>query len=347
MKSQFRDTSPGDSPAVAAFLQRIFKVDPGAPLIAPRHLHWKCWEDHPGWAGSRGFVMAKESEIVAHATVVPLSCVNGQQRLRTIHMIDWAADPASVGSGVTLLKRIAQMVDMVLVVGGSEMTQKVLPALGFKTCGEVTRFARPVRPLRRLAGQKFNLRAGAQFARSLLWWLQAPSVRTQGWVARRIALDRLESTTIQWPCPGEGIALFERTAETVAYFLKCPAAAMEFYSVAKDGSGRGYFMLAYVPGQARIVDFHVDSADREDWRILVQLAVSEASRNPAVAEVASVGSDPVTRQALVDCGFHARGNSTLRLLPGKGVELPAGPIRFQMIDSDAAYLHANKNSYWA
>ncbi|MGJ5820943.1 hypothetical protein [Paludibaculum fermentans] len=348
MKSQFRQTDPGDGPAVAAFLQRIFELDPGSPLTAPRHLHWKCWEEYPGWTGSRGFVMAREDGIVAHASAVALSLVNAHQRLRTVHLIDWAADPGSVGSGVTLLKRIAQMVDAVLVVGGSEMTQKVLPALGFKTLGEVTRFARPIRPLRRLAGQKAGLRAGAQFARALLWSLQAPSIRTQGWGAQRIAPEQLESAAVRWPRPGEGISLFERNAKTAAYFLKCPAAPMELYSVTKDGSSRGYFMLAYTPSQARIVDFYIDGEEGgEAWRILLQLAITQASRNPSIAEVVSMGSDPVTSQALTDCGFHARGQSTLRLLPGKGVELPAAPIRFQMIDSDAAYLHADQRSYWA
>jgi hypothetical protein len=122
---------------------------------------------------------------------------------------------------------------------------------------------------------------------------------------------------------------------------------MELYLAEKDGSARGYFILAYAPGQARIVDFYVDSEDREEWRILIHLAALQARQNPAVAEVVSLGSDQVTRQALIDCGFHARGNSALRLLTGQGVELAAGPIRFHMIDSDAAYLHDSKYTYWA
>jgi hypothetical protein len=346
MKSQFRETSPQDTPAVGAFLQRIFDIDPSLPLIAPRHLHWKCWEERSDWPGSRGYVITQEGAIVAHGTVVPLSWVRGHQHLKMVHLIDWAADPKSVGCGVTLLNRIARLVDAVLVVGGSEATQKVLPALGFKTCGDVTNFVRPLRPLRRIAGQTPSVRLGAQFARSVLWSLQAPWVRTQGWTASRIAPEQLVSQAMRWPRTGEGTAIFERTADIIAYLLKCPVTPMELYSVAKDGSGRGYFLLAHAPGQTRIVDFYVDSEDREAWRALIQLAVSQAARNPAAAEVVSVGSDAVTRQALLDCGFHARGNSALRLLPGKGVELGTGPIRFQMIDSDAAYLHENRKAYW-
>ena len=121
---------------------------------------------------------------------------------------------------------------------------------------------------------------------------------------------------------------------------------MELYSVAKNGLGRGCSCWL-TPREVRIADFYVDSEDREDWRVLIQLAVSQAGRNPDTAEVVAVGSDAVTRQALADCGFHARGSSALRLLSGTGAELPDSPIRFQMIDSDAAYLHENKNDYWA
>lgn len=347
MKSKFRDTSPQDAPAIAAFLQRAFDSDPGLPLTELRHLHWKCWEPRSDWPGSRGYAMTGEDAIVAHGAVVPLSFVNARQRLTIAHVIDWAADPKSIGSGVTLMKQIARMVDAVLAVGGSEMTQKVLPALGFKICGEVTKYARPLRPLRRFADQKRSPRLWAQFARSLLWTLQAPSVETHGWTANRIAPEQLAVKEMRWPRPGAGTGIFERTVESVAYFQRCPAVPMELYSVAKDGSDRGYFLLAQAPGQTRIADFYYDSEDREGWRALVQLAVLQARLNPAAAEVVSVGSDPSTRQALEDCGFHARGNWPLRLLPGRDVELPTGAIRFQMIDNDFAYLHANRSEYWA
>ncbi|HXW89085.1 MAG TPA: hypothetical protein VEK33_00925 [Terriglobales bacterium] len=347
MKSQFQETSAVDAPAVAAFLQRTLDLNPDVPLIAPRHLHWKCWEERADWPGSRGYVLTRGGAIAAHVSVVPLSCRVGQARLRMIHPIDWAADPTSVGSGVHLLKQITQLADAVVVVGGSEAAQKVLAAVGFKTLGEVTKFARPVRPLRRLAGQKASVRTGAQFARSLLWSLQAPSLRREGWVASRVVAEQLVSQAVRWPRPELGTAIFERTEDMVAYFLKCPATAIELYAVRRNGAPRGYFLLAHAPGQTRIADFYVDSEDREAWRAAVELAVFEAKRNPMAAEVVSLGSDAVTRQALLDCGFHARGNFPLRVLPGKGVDLPAQPIRFHMMDNDAAYLHTNQNAYWA
>lgn len=347
MKSQFRATSPRDAAAVARFLQRVFRIDEDRPTVAPPHLHWKCWEARSDWSDSRGYAIFRENEILAHGTVVPLWCTSGGRRLKVVHLIEWAADPDSVGVGVRLLRQISRMVDVIIVVGGSPATQKILPVLGFETHGQVTRFARPLHPLRRLAGQDPSLRLAAQFARALVWSQRVPRVPVGGWSARPISADQTASAPIPWPGGRPGPTAFERTAEVMAYFLKCPATPMALFCVEKDGSPRGHFLLAEAPGQVRLVDFSVDSSDPADWRVLVQLAVLQAKQYRRAAELVSVGSDPVTFGALSDCGFHARDSQPLRLLACGGSVLPETPVRFQMIDSDAAYLHRNHNDFWA
>ncbi len=340
MKSRFRPTTPDDALAVAAFLQRIFAIDADRPLVASDHLDWKYWQDCPGWVGSRGYVITKDGAITAHGAVVPLSCVIGGERLQLVHLIDWAADPKAVGSGVTLLKNIAAMADAVLIAGGSETTQKVLPALGFKDRGEVTKCALPLRPGRHWAEQKPSLRSAAKFARNLLWSWRAPSVAPNGWSASRAEPEQVAFEAVRWPS-------FERSAERFRYLVACPVASMELYSVSKEGKQRGYFMLAHVPGQVRIADFFADSEDPYDWRSVVELAVLQAKRDQDAAEVVALGSDELTTQALTDSGFRPRGQSAMRLLCRKGVELSAGTIQFQMIDSDAAYLHDGRVAYWS
>jgi len=321
-------------------------MGPEDPAIDPRHLHWKCWEERADWPGSRGYVMTNQDEIVAHGTVVPLTIGSGGAQFRMAHLTDWAADPKSPGSGVALLKHIGRSVDAILVAGGSDMTQKILPALGFKPCGQATRFARPLRPLRRWAGRKLTLRRCAQSARGLLWKWQAPWEHLRGWEARRVTPEDLAASAIPWPKPGPGSTLFERTPELIGYYLRCPATPMEFHAAAKEGAVRGYFMLAFAPAQARIVDMWVDSADGEDWRALVQLAVQRAEWDESVVEVVSMASDPAAAQALLECGFHARGSWPLRLLACNKRDLPGAPISFRMLDGDAAYLHHGREELW-
>ena len=41
-----------------------------------------------------------------------------------VHLIDWAADPRAVGSGVFLLKSIAQLVDAMIVAGEARLRKR-------------------------------------------------------------------------------------------------------------------------------------------------------------------------------------------------------------------------------
>jgi hypothetical protein len=346
-KSEFRATSPQDAAAVTAFLRRIFDMSPDSSVIEPRHLHWKNWEEREDWPGSRGYVMTNQNEIVAHGTVVPLAGRSGDRQFRVVHLIDWAAEAKSVGSGVALLKSIGRLADTIMVAGGSEMTQKILPALGFKSCGEVRRFARPLRPFKRLTGQPFSWRLGAQFGRSALWNWQAPSARLSNWDTRRILPEEIHSSSIPWPQHYNGGTVMGRTSKEIAYYLRCPATPMELYAVQKDGLTRGYFLLSFAPAQARIADVWMESADASDWQALIQLAVRKAESNKGVAEVVSLAGDPVTIRALIESGFHDRGGSPLRLLACGKKELPDQPVCFRMLDSDAAYLHGKTPEFWA
>jgi len=347
MKYSFRETSPEDSPAVAEFLQGIFSSPPGAPLTEPGHLYWKSWADAPGWQGSRGYIFENAGRIVAHGTVMPLPCADSTERLlRIVHVIDWAGEPKAVGSGVNLMKRIFQMCDGILAVGGSQMTQKILPMVGFRTCAQMTRFALPLRPLQRIAGQKMSARTIAQFGRSVLWSMQAPSMRVPGWSAERISPAGLAAFPSAWPRPTAGVTQFERSQASFEYLLGCPITPFELFAVSNSSGVCGYFLLAYTPGQVRIADLHIDSMQPDDWTSLVKLAVTQARRRQDAAEVMSIASDDLTRQALERCGFHSREDVTVRILC-RHTDFPLGAMRLRMIDNDAAYLHRGLREFIA
>jgi hypothetical protein len=347
-KSQFRVTSPQDAAAVSAFLQRIFRMGPEHPGADPRHMRWKYWDEWPDWPESRGYVLTQAEEIVAHAAVVPLTCLWEDRKLKVIRLIDWGAQAKSVGSGAALLKRVGRMADAVLAVGGTEMTLKIFPALGAKKFGMAHLYARPLRPLRRLLGERnAGWRVAPRVARGLLWRLQAPSSVPLGWAARRITADQLVSNAFPRPTPRPGMAVFERSAASLNYYLRCPSVPIELYAVEKSGLPRGYFLLAFIHRQVRIVESWVDSSDGEDWRALHLLAVQQARQHPDAVEVATMGSDPITRQSLVECGFHHRGGWEMYLLDSSKQGLPGAELRVQMLEGDAAYWHDGSGGLWA
>ena len=139
-------------------------------------MRWKFWEEWPDWPESRGYVLTREDEIVAHGAVVPLTCLWEDRKLKVIRLIDWAAEAKSVGSGVALMKLIGPMSDAVMAVGGTEMTLKIFRALGEETrCGPLICPATTAVPPD--AGQKnAGWRTWARLARGLLWSCRAPSV---------------------------------------------------------------------------------------------------------------------------------------------------------------------------
>jgi hypothetical protein len=348
MKSHFRATTPEDAGAIAAFLRRIFSMDPAHPGLEPRHMRWKYWDDWPDWPGSRGYVLTQDGEIVAHGAVVPLTCLWEGRSLKVVRVIDWAADAKSVGAGVTLMKRIGQMAGAVMAVGGAEATLKIFPALGAKRFGVAHHYARPLRPFRRLFGEtNADWKAGARFARGLLWWLRAPSAAPPGWEARRITADQLASISFPRPAPWPGTAVFERSSASLSYYLQCPSVQMELFAVERKSSLRGYFLLAFVGGQVRIAESWVDSGDAADWRALHLLAVHEAMRRPEALEAVTMCSDPIARQSIEECGFHHRETSELLLLDSSRQGLPDANLRVQMMEGDAAYWHDGSGRLWA
>ena len=132
----------------------------------------------------------------------------------------------------------------------------------------------------------------------------------------------------------------------MSYWLRCPAAPVELHLVEDGAAARGYFVLAYAPGQARLADCWLDRDDPALWEALVQLAVRQAAGHREVAEVVTICSEPLLAAALQRCGFHARASRPL-MVRANGIRLPTAGIRIQMLDDDSAYRHDNSRTFWA
>jgi hypothetical protein len=345
----FRSTTVADEPAIAALMRESLGLAPGHPMAESNHLHWKYWEPRADWAGSRSYVYLRNGQIVAHGAVVPNVCLWREQRIQMLHVIDWAAKPDSGGSGVALMKQIGKLSGAMFAVGGSALTQQILPIIGFKASDTtVTRYARPIRPLLRLVNPDYrSWRLAPQAMRGVFWALTAPSRRDVEWSVHRILADQLTAASIIWPSPKFGTAVFERSNALMSYLLRCPATPMELYSVHNCDRPRGYFLLAFAPAQARIVDCWIDSDEPNEWSAMVQLAVGQAKAHVQVAEVVSVCSDPLLGAALIKCGFHNRHAAPIWLRAASSVARPDVRIRFLMADSDEAFLHDGRSRLWA
>ena len=314
----------------------------------PLELHWKYWQPRADWPGPRSFVMARGTEILAHAGLIPAVCARGSQRLSTVHLIDWAALGSAVGAGVSLMKHIGRSTDVLLAIGGSAQTLAILPHLGYRTAAPVTTFVRTLHPLRILAPSAHSTwKLPARFARSVFWKLRAPSPALEDWTVSPVPASEAGALIAVLPAPTEHIAVLERNEALLRHALACPIAPMRLFSVAHGARVRGYFLLSFVMGQLRLADCWIDSQEPSAWRALVHCAVREAKREHRAAELVAWASDPLLTECLRQCGFHARGIEPVQFLPAAGVDFPVANLRLQMLDNDAAYRHLGRSAFLA
>jgi hypothetical protein len=345
MKRVVRPSTAADAPAIIA----LFAQAGIRPNEDSQALFWKYWQERADWPGPRSFVLTRGSDLIAHGAMIPGTLAWGKHRNRTAQVIDWVALRGEIGAGVTLMKHIGQQVDSLISIGGSTDTLRILPHIGFRAVGAATGYVRPLFPLRVLRGTKDSTwKSLARCARNIAWKLSALAPGSAGWQARRLTgtedLDQLASVL---PTPGGLMAVLERGLELFRYTLNCPIVPIRLFAVANGAHIRGYFMLASVPGQVRIIDCWVNSVDRADWRAMTLCAVEQAMNDPQAAEVVIWASDPLLAETLDACGFHARYDNIVQVRSAIGAAFPPSQLRVQMLDTDEAYLSDGHPQFWA
>lgn len=318
------------------------------PNAEPRELQWRYWQERADWKGPRSYVLTDGTGFLAHAALIPLGCEVDGRHLDAAHLIDWAARPSEPGAGAMLFRQLLQVVDAFIDVGGSEASLQVLPILGFRECGKATGYVRSLRPLRLLASEsRPSLRLMARVARSALWSMGAPRpTQAARCSVRKVSIDRIRELAPIFAKAQRAPLAFERSEALLVYMLNCPIAPMECYLVERSSGPVGYFILASVGSQARLVDIQSQSDAPVDLRAVIQCAVCQAGRNAAAAELATWGSDPLLSQCLEECGFHPRFNLPIWVRSGRTEFSPAS-LRVHLMDSDAAYLHEGGGGLWA
>jgi hypothetical protein len=338
-----RASTPEDGPAIVALLRRAGLH----PIWQERGLYWKYWQERADWPGHRSFVLSDGSQILGHVAIVPGTCAWGHQRVTVVHMIDWAASADAPGTGVALMKHVCSLADASIAMDGSPDTLRVLPVLGFRRYGTATLYLRALHPLRSLTfSAPWNWKTLPKFLISVVWALAAPAVKCGQWNTRRLMPEQVQSIAAILPSADGNRVVMERSTALITYLLDCPIATVTLHSVENAGQIRGYFLLAFVPGQARLVDCWIDSTEPDEWRALVQCVVHVAQQAPGVAELVTVASDPILSGCLQQSGFHARRKTPVQMLTRKGKDVPPECPRVQMLDSDSAYHHRGYAQFW-
>ncbi len=336
MSFRLEATTPDSLPEIAAFLRGVYRVSSDSPNFDPDLLAWKYYQPGPEWENSRSFVLRKQNAIVAHGSVWPVRLATPAGTVMAMRVLDWAS--SAPGMGVALMNQIGKRAGVVLGVGGSEDTLRVLPAMGFKHRGAARIYARVLRPWRQFRTRSFDgSRALPRLLRNTLW-SRAPLVSGAGWTCASAVPSAFDGGAREYPESRHSAGFLE-------YMLRCPGAAMSYFSLSQNGVPQGYFMLSRVAGQARLADLRIGSDQTVDWIAAYATAARAAALDPQSCELVTYATVPLVCQALEANGFRMRGEMPVLALDRKNLLCDAAHLHLGMLDDDSSYLKDAANPY--
>ncbi len=326
--STFRPTTIADEARLIQFLARAFSVGTQAAFLDPALLRWKYWTPREDYLEARSYVLERNGEITAHAGVWPISTRTEGVCARGAHMIDWASDASAPGSGAALVQRLIRQFDFMYSIGGSSMTQTVLPAFGFKEVTQAWLGVRPLRPLRQmLFHQTRDWKLLVRLARNT-WWSMAPMARGgNAWSAAEASADDFDPPV--W-CP--------RSPGFFRYIEQCPTIHLRLYRLLAKGIEEGWFALSVVQKQARIAGVWLKDPSSANWRSAYRAAQEVAGSIAEAYEIAAAGSAGASEMAAQHAGFRIVRREPVYLLQKVGT--PLMPFEFQLADNDEFFLSA-------
>jgi hypothetical protein len=340
---QFRAGAREDAAELSSFLQRVFQRPPHAALVDRRHLEWKYWSDREDWSGPRSFTARHDGTIVAHAAAWPVRFRLLDREVAGAHLIDWASDPRYPGAGTWLLRQVRAKAKLLIATGGTDITRRTLPVLGFRPSGEVRCFARPLRPFgqARTTSHK-TWRLPGRFVRNSVWRWFPPASPPAGWSASIVGPEDVDESI--WAAPSDAMAVTMRSPAFYRYWLASPSTRHVLFELRRRGEPAGYFCLAYARHVARIADLWVRSPDAGDWCAGARTAFAAAAPAKDVYEVTAWASTRLAADALTRAGFRLRDCWTLSV-SGDAGSLAGRELHVQMLDCDASFLGADEVSY--
>jgi len=340
MPPVFRAATPDDLPRLSELLQKCFGLGPGAPFVQPDLMRWKYWEPRGDWNEPRSYVLEKDGTFLAHAGLWPVVIESPAGIVRGVHMIDWGSDKASPGAGLAIVQKLARMFDFIYAIGGSDDTQKALPAFGFRECARTWKAAIPLRPLRQvLTHQHRNWKLAPRLARNYILSLAGRRQPGKGWTASRIAPEQISADAAAPQVNPRPPAFFE-------YLARCPAAKFFFYAIRETDRPRGHFAVSLVRGQARLAGVWLTRPDADAWGQAFVLATRAAQDLAGANEFVAEGTPGPAAQGAARAGLRVIDGPPVYLLNKAGrLVLPEG-FQFQLSDDDEAFLDTGSSTYW-
>jgi hypothetical protein len=336
-------TTPEMLPEILSLLREAYRAPADSPNLQSRLLRWKYYDAGPPWEGSRSYVLRKEDDMVAHASVWPIRLTTPSGASTVMRALDWASAVAVPGAGVMLMRKLEGMAAPVFAVGGSEDTLRVLPKIGFQQKTSFTLYARVLRPWRQSRTRPAGGRKAIPRLLRNAAWSRSPLAAVGGWASQPAppSAGVLSALDAQPADPPES----RHSVEFLEFMLRCPAAQVRHFLLLNQGRPQGFFMLARVGGQTRLADLRILGQQPEDWSAAYSVATRTALQDAEACELVAVAPVPLVARALEANGFRRRGSLPVLVRDPQGLLAGVEHIHLSMLDDDSAFLNFPEHPY--
>jgi Acetyltransferase (GNAT) domain len=335
----FRALELRDIPALSELLTRAFGLDPSHPNVAPTFLKWKYIFPRPGWPRGRAYLFEKDGSIIAHCGTWPVRFrLPDGTSIESFSIMDWASYPPLSGAGgVRLLRKVMEMTPTSYLVGGSHITRKLLPRVGFRLVGEAPMFSASLRPWREFCKGLTSRNSVRRVLQGWRYKMRKPRQADGHWVCVRVSeFDHTPQEILNDPKRSWTISL--RTAADLNFMLECPSVEVQGFQLWNRGKILGYFLIAKSVREARLLTLHVDSEDAEDWCCACRLVILEMWRDESMCQIRALATLPILSQVLLQCGYRRQDNQPIFLSDPSHALGPAPEFAFDLFNGDSGIM---------
>lgn len=340
MPANLELTTSKNLPELTEFLLEVFGMGQEAPFVRPEMMQWKYFEPRPDWSGPRSYLLRRQERIFAHGCVVPETFRTPRGRVTSMRVIDWAGSPSVPGAGVLVMRKLAELTDTVLAIGGSPDAIRVLPRMNFEHRGDVDVYVRVVRSWRQFRTDPFprGWKAPLRLARNALRSRQPLPSLPGDWTATRV--DRFdEAIEPALSFQPKTFTTTERSYGMLNHMLSCPGGAFSGFVLEQAQQVRGHCILSHIAGQTRIAEVWVNSEHPEDWHAAIDLATLQAISNPETCEIVAVTSIRLGREALRRNGYRYHRRDPIFILDPQRRLADAPELNLNLFAGDESYLY--------
>jgi hypothetical protein len=269
----------------------------------------------------RALVIADGPSIVGHVGCTVSPFTDGRQSLRIVHPANWAVDPAYKAGvlAVRLLMEIGSGADLVMIIGGSEDTQRIVPKIGFEERLHVGLYVKVLRPLRYIRASDPQHTPPRNAARLGWYWLRRlPGLAAGGRQAANGRYQWRDMTGQQAPCRPLSPSVMRNALDPafLAWIKLCPQGSVHLLGVYRESELVGHASVLLLSRDSRVwanvMGADVWTDDESAWCAVLE-AVEQFLTRKQVTHVNAVGCYQPWCDALLRHGYVRLGRSPVRM----------------------------------